>query len=309
MRIRALVLAVLLAGCSGGGSGGEARPTPTGNQAERIRTGGSPCGVVTAAGSVWVSDAADGRLLKVDPVTHAFTQTATLDDAPCEMTAAFGSVWVTTQSGFLDRVDPATGAVTARVRVGEKSYETAATADALWVSDRDSAQLTRVDPLTLRTSVLPLPGTHPGGLVHAFGALWVGDDTAGSSNLLRVDPRTRAVRRVPAGHRPAYVAATATAVWVSEVEEGTVSRIDPVTLARRTVATGTSPVNLDVLDGDLWVPDDVGDAVFRVDGTDVVVTEEVAAAGMGPAVVAPVGDQVWVTMFGGGEVWVITPRG
>lgn len=60
----------------------------------KIQTGGSPCGVGEAGGAAWVSDAADGRLLRIDLATHVVTTTATLDPTPCEMTFAFGALWV-----------------------------------------------------------------------------------------------------------------------------------------------------------------------------------------------------------------------
>src|SRR5207237_1018143 len=107
-----------------------------------------------------------------------------------------------------------------------------------------------------------------------------------------------------AGPRPAYVTATSSAVWVSNVEGGSVSRIDPKTLKATTTHVGTSPVNLDQDGGYVWVPDDVADAVYRL-GLDGTVAQTYPAPGGGPAVVAPVGNQMWVTMFGSGEVWSI----
>ena len=308
MRRLASVLLVLLAACSSGSTeaGPTGAPTPTLPAGVRsVHVGGAPCGVTAAAGAAWVTDATNATLFRIDPATMKAEQKATLDATPCELTFAFGALWVSTQSGYLDRVDVTTGAVR-RVRVGETSYEVEPAAGALWVSDRDSAQLTRVDPQTLATSRLPLPGTKPGGLVYAFGQLWVGDDTSGATQVLRIDPVRRTVRRVAAGGRPAYVTATSTAVWASDVEIGSVSRIDPRTLKATTTPVGTSPVNLDVLHDQVWVPDDAANAVYRLDGRGKVVLTVAAPEG-GPAVVAPVGDEMWVTLFGSGDVWAIKP--
>jgi streptogramin lyase len=302
---RLLLVLLLVTACSSGSpTGPVAVPTPTLPAGVRaVHVGGAPCGVAEAAGAAWVSDATTAHLFRIEPSTMTATVRATLDATPCELTYAFGALWVSTQSGYLDRVDVATGAVK-RVRVGEKSYEVEPAAGALWVSDRDSAQLTRVDPRTLATSRLPLPGTHPGGLVYAFGHLWVGDDTSGASRVLRVDPVRRTVTRVGAGSRPAYLAATSTAVWVSDVESGSVSRLDPRTLQATTTQVGSSPVNLDVLHDQVWVPDDNGNAIYRLDDKGTVV-QTVAAGEGGPAVVAPVGDALFVTLFNTGDVWSI----
>jgi streptogramin lyase len=304
--VRRLLPLLLLAACSSGSTSSAPSPTPSLPAGVRsVHLGGAPCGVAEAAGAAWVTDASSATLFRIDPATLKAEKRATLDPTPCELTYAFGALWVTTQSGYLDRVDPATGAVK-RVRVGEKSYEAEPAAGALWVSDRDSAQLTRVDPTTLQTTRLPLPGTHPGGLVFAFGSLWVGDDTSGASHVLRVDPVRRTVTRVAADSRPAYVTATSTAVWVSDVEVGSVSRIDPRTLKATTTTVGSSPVNLDVLHDQVWVPDDTGNAVYRLGAAGALAKTYPAGTG-GPAVVAPVGDSAWVTLFAGGDVWAITP--
>jgi streptogramin lyase len=307
LRKRAALLGLaLLVGC--GSSSTSTAPTPSASASDVavIKVGGSPCGVVGTPVGVFVTDAAAGRLLLVDPATHAVTQVATLDATPCELTYAFDQLWVSTQSGQLDRVDVRSFAVT-KVPVGDKSYEVEQAAGAMWVSDRDSAQLTRVDPVSLKTSVLSLPGTKPGGLVFAFGSLWVGDDTAGATSLLRIDPVRRTVDKVAAGHRPAYVTATTDAVWVSNLEDGTVSRIDPRALTSKATKVGLSPVNLDVLADRVWVPDDGGDVIVQLT-QDGAVANTYPAPGGGPAVVAPVGGQLWATLFTSGEVWAITPR-
>src|SRR4051794_34790068 len=301
-------LVLLVAACSSGSTSSAPAPSATPSLPAGVRSvhlGGAPCGVAEAAGAAWVTDATSAALFRIDPTTLKAEKRATLDPTPCELTYAYGALWVTTQSGYLDRVDVVSGKVQ-RIRVGEKSYEAEPAAGALWVSDRDSAQLTRVDPATLKTTRLPLPGTHPGGLVSAFGSLWVGDDTSGATALLRVDPVRRTVTRVAADSRPAYVTATSTAVWVSDVEVGSVSRIDPRSLKATTTTVGSSPVNLDVLQDQVWVPDDNGNAVYRLDSRGAVAKTYPAGTG-GPAVVAPVGSTVWATLFASGDVWAITP--
>ena len=311
MRLLTAIALLLVAGCSSGShpaaAPGAGTPSGTASLPAGVRAvhlGGTPCGVAEAAGAAWVTDAASAALYRVDPATMRAEKRATLDATPCELTYAFGALWVVTQSGFLDRVDPATGAVR-RVRVGRTSYEVEPAAGALWVSDRDSARLTRVDPRSLATSTLPLPGAKPGGLVAAFGSLWVGDDSDGATALLRVDPARRTVTRVAAARRPAYVTATSTAVWVSDTAAGSVARIDPRTLRAATSPVGISPVNLDVLGQRVWVPDDQADAVYELDDAGAVV-RTVPAPGGGPAVVAPVAGQLWVTLFRTGDVWAIS---
>ena len=322
----ATLLAVLLAGCSSspartgsGTPGTTASPTPSSAPPQlshvdvRIHVGGSPCGIADAAGALWVSDAADARLLRIDPVTHAFTKAAQLDDKPCEITAAFGSLWIVTQSGRLDRVDPTSGHVIARIPVGDTSYQAIAAGDAIWVSNHGDGTVMRVDPRTNRvTKKVELPGVTPGGLAYLAGALWIGDDSSLADHIARLDLATGAISSVPAGgKRPGYLTVADGAIWVSCVVDGTVSRIDAT---RRTVAAtvhvGRSPVNLKPGPGptpEVWVPDDFGNQVLRVNARAARLVEAVPAPEGGPAVVHAFRGGVWVTLFGSGDILRIQP--
>jgi YVTN family beta-propeller protein len=324
-RVRLSTLAVVLAAtaaCSGSSTPTGGKPSPSGSASaspstppsagrvvDRIKVGGQPCGITDVGGAVWVSDAERGKLLRIDPDTGTSRIVADLDASPCEITAGAGSLWVATQSGKLDRVNPENGRVVARIPVGATSYQAVLTPGVVWVSNRDDGTLTQVDPATndvVRT--VRLPDMQPGGMVYAAGALWIGDDTSGRTTLLRMDPRTRKTVRVIAGDRPAYLTGTPGAVWVSNVTDGTVSRIDVATNEETaTLDVGLSPVNLKARGThEVWVPDDVGNALVRIDADGAEVTGTVAAQG-GPAVVRAAFGDIWVTMFGIGEVWRIRP--
>jgi YVTN family beta-propeller protein len=267
--------------------------------------GGQPCGVAGAAGGVWVSDADGGRLLLIDAATGVARQVAKLDPTPCEIAVGFGSLWVVTQSGRVDRVDPRTGRVVARVKVGATSYEAVVAAGSLWVSNRNDGTVQRIDPHTnLVVQTVRMDG-NPGGLVYAAGALWVGDDMSGSNRLFRVDVRTGHVTRVRAGNRPGYVASAGGSIWVSNVDDGTVTQLDPESRKSvRTIDVGLSPVNLVGTSGptpEVWVPDDAGNAVVRINARTGRITGRLTAEG-GPAVATPVGADVWVSLFEGAAV-------
>jgi DNA-binding beta-propeller fold protein YncE len=249
-------------------------------------------------------------LLRIDPSDGKVDTIARLDKSPCEITVAFGSLWVVTQSGRLDRVDPRRGRVTARIKVGAASYQAVATPGALWVSNRNDGTLSQVDPTTDRVvRTVHLEGVQPGGMVFAGGSLWVGDDTTGNTEVLRLDPQTRRLTKVTAGSRPAYLTTTPGAVWVSNVSDGTVSRIDLATGKQTaTLDVGLSPVNLKSAGHgtDVWVPDDVGNQVVRIDPGATRVVGRLQAEG-GPAVVRAAFGDIWVTMFGIGQVWRVHP--
>ena len=196
----------------------------------KVEVGGAPCGVAVAFGAVWVSVNDTAELVRIDPASGAVTHRSPLSDKPCEITATKDALWVVTQSGVVDRVDPTTRRVLASVPTGFASYEAVEAFGSIWVSNRNGQSLTRVDPATNATTTVELPGVNAGGIAASADALWVGDDTTGSSTMARVDPETLAVTSVEVGgSRPAYVAATADRVWVSRVKSGSVSMVDAAT--------------------------------------------------------------------------------
>jgi streptogramin lyase len=277
----------------------------------KITIGGQPCGVLSAFGSMWVTDAQAAELVQVDLRTNRVVGRAPVDDTPCELTSAFGSLWVATQSGTLDRVDPRTRRVVARIPVGMTSYEPLVAFGSVWVSNRGSGTVSRVDPGRNRVvKTLQLPTILPGGLVEAAGKLWVGNDTAGDTKVVRVDPKTYRVETFKGGHRPAFVTAAAGSVWTADEDDGTVTRLDARTGAvRGSSVAGVRPVNLVALPGqtpEVWVPDDQGNLLIRIDALTGTVLERMLV-GRGPAVAAVHGAEVWVSNFEDGTVWRVRP--
>ncbi|MDQ1711792.1 MAG: virginiamycin lyase [Frankiaceae bacterium] len=276
---------------------------------EKVTTGGEPCGVVAAAGSVWVTDAEGARLLRIRG--GRVVATTKVDATPCELTYGYGSLWVATQSGRLDRVDPKTGRVLARIAVGETSYEPVVAFGFVWVTNRNSATVSKIDPARNRVvATVSTPFVNAGGIVAAAGWLWIGNDSSNDTTFLRMNPRTSAIARLTAGPLPAFVAAAGGSVWTANQGDGTVSRVDERTgKALATLVAGVSPVNLAALpvaSPEVWVPDDKANLLIRIDaGTGTVI--ERMLAGSGPAVVAPDGTDVWVTNFGDGTVWRVRP--
>lgn len=249
--------------------------------------------------------------MRIDPSTGKVTATVDVDDSPCEMMFAEGSIWVVTQSGMLDRLDPKTAKVVAKIPVGATSYEAVSAFGSIWVTNRSDRTITQIDPATNKVvKTLEVPDVQPGGIVAVGSQLGVGNDSSGETHVIRLDPNTgKAIRVEAGGGRPAFVTATEDTVWTANQNTGSVSRIDSASATvTSTVKTGISPVNLDVLPttADVWVPDDRANTVVRIDSTSGTVIETIAV-GEGPAVVAPVDGDIWVTNFGEGSVWRISP--
>src|ERR1044072_9105477 len=64
----------------------------------KVTVSGTPCGVAGSPGAVWVTDAANARLVQIDPSTNAVVKRVPTDRTPCELKYAAGSSWVATPS-------------------------------------------------------------------------------------------------------------------------------------------------------------------------------------------------------------------
>jgi streptogramin lyase len=92
-------------------------------------------------------------------------------------------------------------------------------------------------------------GTHPCGVVSAFGSVWVAND---GGTLVRIDPRTNRVRaRIRVGAGACFVAADTHALWIANYKGGLV-RVTPRGRIQR-FAVGASPDDVLVAYGRVWV--------------------------------------------------------
>jgi YVTN family beta-propeller protein len=94
------------------------------------------------------------------------------------VTAGSGSVWVTDASnGTVSRIDPATGAQVDRITVGGEPASITSGAGAM-VANANGATVLRIDPPTgMVTQTIPLGGANPVALTFGAGRLWVADST------------------------------------------------------------------------------------------------------------------------------------
>ena len=155
-------------------------------------------------------------------------------------------------------------------------------------------------------------GARPVAIASGAGSLWVGN--LDDQSVTRVDVASRqAVRHIPIGDTPTGLAATETAVWVTD-GTGDVSKIDTsydrVTVTKPLRAAvgffgGTVRPALAAF-GSIWIvsPDGV---VLRLDRTSMQVVDSVAVGNVPSAIAAGAGS-VWVTNSHDGTVTRIDPE-
>lgn len=132
-------------------------------------------------------------------------------------------------------------------------------------------------------------GTHPCGIVSAFGSVWVAN---GGGTLVRIDPRTNRVRRrIRVGVGACFMTADVKALWIANYKGGLV-RVTPRGRVTR-IVVGASPDNVLVAFGRVWVTTWGDGRLAVVDPRTLRVVRRIAV-GPKPAGLAVRNGAVWV---------------
>ena len=233
-------------------------------EAVRIPVGGAPAAVTFGAGSLWVADSDSRDVVQVDPGANKVAARYPVGNTPRSLAFADGVVWVASGvDGRIRGLDLAAGRVTKTIPVGANPSAIAAGGGALWVASEESGTVTPIDPRTETVRSPIRPGNGPSALAFGEGAVWVANRYDGT--LARIDPKTNAVSwSVGVGTDPTAVAVGEGAVWVAGGEEGTVARVDPDGPSRaKRFETGSRPAAIAVGGGSVWAAADAPQTAHR----------------------------------------------
>lgn len=280
----------------------------TGAVRAHVAVGVVPSAVAIGHGHVWVVNAGDQTIARIDQRTLA-VDTFAVGATPTDVAVGAGGVWVgsagrvrsqahglvTTALARMDldtRAPRATIALpraTANVADGAAD-RVAATARSVWAIAPDG-RVVRIDPRTNRVT-----GTVAAVRARAIAAdatsLWT---LAEDGRVARVDARSGVVvsrGRVPAG-AVASIAAGAGGAWVSAPADGVLWHVVPgrgEQLVMRTIAVAPGTTDLAYGAGALWALNPLRGTLARVSGSAV----RTIAIGGFPRSVAVDGDGVWV---------------
>jgi YVTN family beta-propeller protein len=262
----------------------------------RIPVGAGPIDVVAAEGAVWVTNATQGTVSRIDPATNTVTQTTPVGRHPVRLAAGLGSIWVADETGrTVSRLEVRTGLhhrtipVTGRI----SPDDLAVGVGMLWV--RSGNRLLSLDPATnTMTDRTGDWGVGGGGTAVVDGLLWLSGTTrTGAGQIVRVDPSTgRVIDRFTTPGDGA-LAVGGGSVWVAGSTTQTIYRYDPTSkqlLAE--IPVGVVAKHLTAGDGSLWVSSDSG-WVTRIDMATNTVVGSFQASGRGSAVAVGLGS-VWI---------------
>ena len=317
------LMVVLLSGCHGGdGSpsgaassgtpvastdpGEVVKPEPGSAEAAdvtgRFGTGTKPCGILGAAGRIWVSNYGDDTLVSLDPRSGELSRPIDVGASPCGLAFGAGSIWVESFGDFtVSRVSVRTRQVQATYDVGFSPYDVTFAAGAAWVTNNGDGTVSRIDAATGEVRAVRTGGT-PIGIAPAGGLLWVG---TGAGGIVALDPVAGRVReRIPTDGPAGWTAYDRGRVWVNAGQ--VVLGIDPATgTVDQELPVGERPADGTVVDGTLWVPDRDG-LLYRF-GTDGSAQGTVASTVTDPFVVTGFRGLLWAADFAGSEVVRIDP--
>ena len=232
--------------------------------------------------ALWAVNDGEGTVTRVDPTT---LESAAIVDVPAGIEALGGS---SSSSGdFFDGI--------------------AAAGDDVWV---DSTELAlRIDPssneVVLRGTQNQAPNAQ--AITATAQAAWTAADSVLFDTVTRFDRATGEGTELQIDDRGmamSDIAATTSAVWVTDSSGGQLLRVDPTTVSLAgTVSLGGTPVAVAATDDAVWVADGGGSDLIRVDPETDEVVETVQLPAR-PVDVAATQRAAWVTLESGQVVRV-----
>jgi YVTN family beta-propeller protein len=283
---------------------GPSRPTTVaqpagslGRVTASIRVGAGPIDVVAGEGAVWVANATQGTVSRIDPATNTVTQTTPVGRNPVRLAAGLRSIWVANQAGrTVARLEALTGLLHTTIPVTGRiaPEDLAVGVGMLWVRSGD--RLLSLDPatntMTDRTGDWEVGG---GGTAVVDGLLWLSGATrSGAGQIVRVDPSTSRVIDRFTTPGDGALAVGGGSVWQAGSTTQTIYRYDPTSKRRLArIPIGVVAKHLTADADSLWVSSDSG-SVTRIDMATSKVTGTFQVGGRGSAVAV-----------GHGAVWIV----
>ncbi|MDT4940179.1 MAG: hypothetical protein QOJ34_268 [Pseudonocardiales bacterium] len=137
-----------------------------------VDVGNDPSGIAAGAGSVWVTNSADGTVTRIDPSTLLAT-TIPVGHDPTALDVTSTGVWVANAgSNEVVLLDPDTNTIVRTARVGDGPTAVLALNDSVWVSNGRGGTITRLDARSAEVMSTVRVGGTPTALTFAGGQVW-----------------------------------------------------------------------------------------------------------------------------------------
>jgi YVTN family beta-propeller protein len=112
-----------------------------------VQVGGSPRGIASAAGLLWVSISDRNQIAVVNPSERRVVKRITVPDNPREVRAGEGGIWVTcADAGSVAAIDTSKRAVATEIKVQGEPFGVAAGEGEVWAGSIDAGMITPIKP-------------------------------------------------------------------------------------------------------------------------------------------------------------------
>ena len=271
----------------------------TGRITADVPIGGQPVAMTLGGGSLWVANADDQTVIRINPKTRTVEDTiGGLGTNLSDLAFAFGSLWVAGgNDGTLMRIDPRDRGIRqvdlalARGAVPQPVFLVATGAGSVWITRGN--QVLQIDPETdeviTRTNVF-----RPQGLGVGAESAWA---TTENEHLLRIDPRRgEKIVDQDLSLSTYFPLLYGRSLWLIAAETPPlVVRLEPGTLAQQGVIQFPKQFPFDLAGGEgaVWTADHDGGLVWRIDPATTRATR-LADIGLHPVSIAAGAGAVWV---------------
>jgi YVTN family beta-propeller protein len=262
---------------------------------DAVPVGEGPGPIAAGHDSLWVVNANDRTLMKIDASSRSVDASVGLPVPTGFLTTKLlvaitpDEVWVYACHLRLLRIDPGNSQVVQDLEVfpllgafSEFSCAVAAGGSSIWVPlDYRLAEAGRIPAQRYELLRVATPGKEPATIAERFP--------------------------LPAGVRSA-MALGAGSVWIADRQRGAVHRIDPATGAvTKTISLSDGPSALAFGHGGVWVANGNEDSILRIRPETNSIVRAISV-GKDPAAIAVGPDSIWVANSGDGTVSRVDPR-
>jgi len=145
----------------------------SGRASESVGVGNAPSAISAGAGSLWVTNSADGTVTRIDPTTLV-ASTTPVGHGPTAVAVNAEGAWIANAGDdTVVRIDTETNAVAGTTPVGNGPTAVLATPTAVWVANGRDGTVMRLDPRSGKVDrTIELGGT-PSAFVSASEEVWV----------------------------------------------------------------------------------------------------------------------------------------
>jgi len=231
-----------------------------------VPVGIDPTSVASSRDAIWVVNAGDDTVSRVNPTTRSIQQVIAVGHKPRGLAVTGDDVWVANfADGTLSRINAQVNRVVDVIPVGNDPYAVAAGPAGLWVANSGDNTIQRIDESTGRPGQPIDVGIGPDGLAVDDTSVWVAN--GGDGTVMHVDAHTGEPMSpaIPVGSGPSGMARVGDDLWVANELSQDVTRIDIATLRTATFDVGDGPTSIAFLGGAIWVAEKYSGDLLRID--------------------------------------------